>query len=76
MADKIMLLLREKGQRTTLGQEARSTVRERFSLSLMVAEFEECFLKLCGGGHIKLKVGDADEEEIAYPGREKSEVLQ
>lgn len=76
MADKIMLLLGEKGQRTTLGQEARSTVRERFSLSLMVAEFEECFLKLAGGKQIEVKGGDADEERITYPGREKSEILR
>jgi succinoglycan biosynthesis protein ExoA len=76
LADKIILLLGEKELRTTLGQEALSTVRERFSLTRMLAQFEECFLKLCGGEHIKVKVGDADEERTTYPGREKSEILR
>lgn len=76
LADKIILLLGEKGRRTTLGEKARSTVTEHFSLARMVAEFEECFLKLCAGEQIEVKVGDAEEEKTAYPGKKELGVVR
>jgi len=74
LAERIMALLGDERLRLSLGENARFKVAENFSLKRMVAEFESCFMRLCGreGG---ADDGDSDLQEREASVKEESLIV-
>ena len=53
LAEKIMILLRDKTKREAMGKKGRELFEDKFKVEIMIAELEKIYQKLAGGGHGK-----------------------